>query len=171
MAFVSLCHAAAAAGDAALEFAVKATFICKFAPFVEWPPAALPARQSPISICIVGNDRVSELLSKAAAGQHAGDHPLSVRHVHSVAADGTCQIAYIAEADPTAVSAQLDALRGTPVLTVTDADRTPGAMGIIGFTIKDHRVRFRVDDATAEAGGLEISSKLLNLAYSVRQRR
>jgi hypothetical protein len=68
------------------------------------------------------------------------------------------------------MASDLAALRGAPVLTITDADRMPAAVGIIGFTIRDGHVRFDVDDAAAAANGLTISSKLLGLAYSVKHR-
>jgi len=57
------------------------------------------------------------------------------------------------------------------VLTVTDGAGPPGARGIIHFTLKDRRVRFVIDEAQAAERGLSISSRLLALAVSVRQRR
>ena len=53
------------------------------------------------------------------------------------------------------------------MLTVTDAATDPAAKGIINFVIEDDRVRFEIDNSTAAAGGLTISSKLLSLAVHV----
>jgi hypothetical protein len=55
------------------------------------------------------------------------------------------------------------------VLTVTDARAGP-AQGMIHFTIRQGKVGFHIDDATAARSRLSISSRLLQLAISVRQR-
>ena len=58
----------------------------------------------------------------------------------------------------------LRALQGAPVLTVTDGAAAPG---IVDLVLSGGRVRFRIDDETARASRLAISSKLLSLAVSV----
>lgn len=160
--------ASSALADTPLEFAVKAAFIYKFMSYVDWPASA-PA-SGPVTLCVVGDDPVSALLDQASEGQHVDTRPIVVRHLPAVARDAPCQVVYIAESDPKAMADDLSALRGTPVLTITDADRTPGVAGIIGFTVQDNHVRFDVDDAAAAANGLTISSKLLGLAYAVKHR-
>ena len=40
----------------------------------------------------------------------------------------------------------------------------------MNFVVSDNRVRFIVDDEAAAEGGLAISSKLLNVALSVKPR-
>jgi hypothetical protein len=152
-----------------LEYAVKAAFIYKFAPYVEWPASSFSSPTSPFSICVVGDDAVSPLIDQAVAGQQVNSHPITVKHLQA-AKDSDCKIVYVASADRQTVASNLDALRNAPVLTITDADRTPDAVGIIGFTIRNNHVRFDIDDATAANAGLVISSKLLGLANSVKAR-
>jgi hypothetical protein len=41
---------------------------------------------------------------------------------------------------------------------------------VISFVVASNRVRFDIDDALASQGGLIISSKLLGLARTVKQR-
>jgi hypothetical protein len=60
-----------------------------------------------------------------------------------------------------------DTPRGAGTLVVTDGTATPG---IIHFVVRDNRVRFTVDDEGAAQSGLAISSKLLNVALSVKPR-
>ena len=165
---IAVSAAPPAFADSPLEVAVKAAFIYKFMSYVDWPPS--PAASGPITLCVIGDDPVSALLEQASEGQHVDARPIVVRHLPAVSRDAPCQVAYIAEADSKAMAGDLAALRGEPVLTITDADRTPGAVGIIGFTLQANHVRFDVDDAAAAADGLTISSKLLGLAYSVKHR-
>jgi hypothetical protein len=149
---------------------VKAAFIYKFAPYVEWPASSFSSPNSPFAICVVGEDAVSALMDQAVAGQQVNAHPIIVKHLQQAAKEADCEIAYVASADKQIVTSNLAALRNTPVLTVTDADRTPGAIGVIAFTIRDGHVRFDIDDALAATDGLVISSKLLGLANSVKPR-
>ena len=49
------------------------------------------------------------------------------------------------------------AMRGKPILTVTDEASSADIKGIINFVIRDNRVRFEIDEAAAVADGLVIS--------------
>ena len=145
-----------------LEMAVKASYLAKFPPFVDWPPSAAPSAN--FSICIVGRDPFGPLIDRAVAGQSVAGQALTVERLKTVAAQSSCRIAFIGGSRLQPVKDALRALRGAPVLTVTDAADTPG---IIDFAVAQGRVRFRVDDRAAADDGLTISSKLLGLALSV----
>ena len=91
-----------------------------------------------------------------------------LRHHHGGTA-GQCHIAYVTGGRGQSVSQILAALRGKPVLTVTDS-RNGGDRGMIHFATVDGRVRFYIDEAEASSDGISISSRLLALAIGVRQR-
>lgn len=154
-----LMAAAQARADGSLEYAVKATYLYKFAPFVEWPATAFASADSPITICVSGTDPFGALLDRATADQRVDGRPIAVHHIASVTADSGCHILFIGDS----VSQALDAVRGQPVLTVTDD--APGSHGIINFVIRDGKVRFEIDSDAAAQNHLVISSKLLNLGY------
>jgi hypothetical protein len=160
---------ATAAEDGSLEYAVKATYLYKFAPFVDWPPAAFPSAASPVNICILGNDPFGEILDRAVAGQRIGGRSLAVVRIVHAGGPTACHVMYVAEQDGEAAQA-LAAVRGAPVLTVTDSAGDPETKGIINFVVRDNRVRFEIDDSAAARNGLTISSKLLSLALAVRPR-
>jgi len=150
--------------------AIKAAFLYKFGFFVEWPKAAFTSSDSPINLCIVGNDPFGTLLDDIVKGQKIGHRALALRRMNSIARDSGCHIVYISNGANSHSAQMLAALRGSDVLTVTDTSGG-GDVGIINFVIKDHRVRFDIDDAAAAAGGLVISSRLLNVALDVKPRR
>ncbi len=152
----------AAAGGPSLETSIKATYLYKFAPFVTWPDSD-PAR--PFTICVVGADPFGAVLDQAVAGQVYAQRPLQVARMETVTRQSGCDIAYLGGSRAQPVEAALQALHGTPVLTVTD-DGTPD--GIIAFRLDGGHVRFRVDEDAAADSGLTISSKLLSLALAVR---
>ena len=166
----SLCLAVgvAAARSQSLEYPVKAAYLPKFAPFVDWPQRAFAAADSAFVICVVGPDPFGPLLDKAVAGQKLGDHPLVVRRLAAASRD--CHVLYLASQNAQQVRDGLKAVQGAPVLTVTDGARQTSAHGVVHFTLKDNRVRFAIDDQAAADNGLTISSKLMNLALSVKRR-
>jgi hypothetical protein len=150
-------------GQTPLEVAVKATDLYKFAAFVDWPAAAFPGPADPAVVCVAGDDPFGATLDQAVRGQRIGARPIEVVRLDRVERGAPCHILFIAPSRRQTVADALDKVRGQPVLTVTDA-ASAGARGMIDFVLKDSRVRFRIDPAAAERGGLAISSKLLSLA-------
>lgn len=145
---------------------VKATFLYRFASFVTWPPASFSDPAAPIRLCVVGAEPFGRLLEHAVAGQGVDGRSFEVRRMSAITGVVGCNIVYAGgeRADET-----LRAVRGLPVLTVTDASRGD-ARGMIHFVIVDDRVRFYIDDARAAESGLFLSSRLLALAVAVRRR-
>ncbi len=155
------------AADRSLEYAVKATFLYKFAPFVEWPPSAFDQPNAPFVLCIVGNDPFADSVEKTIASQRVGDHPVLLRRLATVDGKAGCHLMFAAGSQAQTTAQALDAVRGAPTLTVTDSgDATPG---IIQFVVVEGRVNFDIDTAAAAANHLTISSKLLALAHGVTQ--
>ena len=163
-----VCKALAAEADS-LEYAVKATYLYKFAGYVDWPPKSFAAPDSPFSLCIAGDDPFGATLDTAVQGQRIGGRPVVVRRLKTVGRDSGCQILFVGGPDPQRAQ-MIDAVRGSGVLTVTEGADAGGATGIINFVIRDNRVRFDIDQEAAARNGLSISSKLLSLALNLRAR-
>ena len=157
----------ASAAPSPSEAAVEATYLYKFAPFVTWPPTNGNATQ-PFDICIVGDDPFGQQLDRAVASQGYGPRPFLIVRLDVISRQSTCNMAFIGGSAAQSVDAALQLLRGEPVLTVTDSSDTPG---IIDFTAQNSHVRFRIDNDAAQENHLDISSKLLSLAVSVKSSR
>ena len=159
---------AARAEGTALELAVKANYLSKFAPFVEWPPRAFAAAGSPFNICVLGEDPFGALLDEAVRGQLMDAHPVVIRRA-AVAAPGMgCHLVFAGRSPIQSTAEMLRAVSDQPVLTVTDRSRGVTG-GMIEFVLNAGRVRFEIDAAAAQAGGVMISSKLQSLALSARR--
>jgi hypothetical protein len=148
-----------AADMSGLRYAVEATYLYKFAPFVSWPPAA---DQGPMRLCIAGDDRVAALIPSAVQGQSVGGRPIVAQHLDPHAAPDGCAILYSAGAP-----AALSAARGKPILTVAEAGDDGDPQAIISLVVIGGHVRFDINEALAQDARLSISSKLLSLAHSV----
>ena len=148
---------------------VKAAFLQKFAAYVNWPPGALGAADDPIELCILGRDPFGSEIDDATASQRIDQHPFVVRRLDGTANAAGCNIAFLGGSARQSAAAMQGALRGKPILTVTDAD-LGAERGMVHFVLKDGRVRFHIDDALAAHSNLGISARLLSLAISVKPR-
>jgi hypothetical protein len=160
--------ASTASAQTPLATAVKASYLYKFAPFVDWPAKVFAGPSSPFVICVVGADPFGPVLDRAVSGQRIGGRAILVTRLAAASHDMACQIAFIGGSRGQSVVQALQVMRGAPVLTVTDGD---GPTGVVDFTLAENRVRFRIDDEAASQDGLTISSKLLGLALKVNPRK
>lgn len=153
-----------------LEYTVKAAYLTKFGIYVEWPGTAFASPTAPLNVCVVGDDPFGALLDTAADAQRVDGHPIAVRRLKTVTRETGCHVLYIAASEAPRLAQIVDALRGSAVLTVSDARNGANATPVISFVVKDNRVRFNVDEEAAAQNGLSISSKLLGLALTVKPR-
>ena len=153
-----------AEAQTSLEYAVKAAYLVKFAPFIAWPDGVFASSSAPLTICVEGADPFGTDLDHAAQGQRDGDHPVAIRRINAPDPAAPCQILFAGGA-PDNVAAEIERWKSQPVLTVTDS----GASGIINFVVIGNHVRFDIDEARADAVGIQISSKLLGLAHAVKR--
>lgn len=156
---------AASISDAApTDISVKAAFLPRFARYVTWPASAMPKGGDPFVLCVIGTDPFGAMLDQTAASQTIDGRRILVRRLNSMGGAGDCQIAFVSGNR----LGELNETAGKPVLTVTDGPNgTP--RGIIHFAVVGGRVRFFVDQASAQQRRLNISSRLLALALGVRQ--
>lgn len=159
--------ASGAHAETSLEYAVKAAYLPKFVPFITWPAGAFTSPTQPVTICVLGNDPFGGKLQESAAASRSGDRAIVVRRLAAPDPEAACHLLFLG-GDAAMAEGALDAVKGKPVVTVTDSGLK--AHGVISFLIEANHVRFDIDDAAAAQGGLVISSKLLGLAHAVKQR-
>lgn len=169
---LSLCMTGAICAQPApvgLEYAIKATYLYKFAPFVKWPPQTFVSARAPFLICVVGGDPFDGYLTRAVGEHHFGTHPLVVRKLRTLEGGYDCRIVFISGLHDARLRLALAAVAGRPVLTVTDSTIDPEVPSIIHFVIDKGHVRFGIDLDAAARNNLKISSKLLQLAVVVKR--
>ncbi len=161
--------AAARAEVAASEYAVKAAFLFNFTKFVDWPPRAFTDERSPLKICVLGQDPFGKAL-RSFMDEEVGGRRLQLLRVDALNNPAACHVLFVCRSERDRLPQILAAVRGAPVLTVSD---TPGFLddgGMINFVLEGSKVRFEIDQEAAEQAGIKISSKLLALARHVKGR-
>ena len=160
----------AAAPDAEINaFTIKAAYLSKFGGFIRWPDSAFASETSPITICTIGDNPVGGALAKVAI-RPIGSRPVAIRTIKAFSPESGCHIVYAGDSNPERVAQSLKAARGAGVLTVTDLANSDAAASVINFVVKDNRIKFEIDERAASENGLTISSQLLGLAVSVKNR-
>jgi hypothetical protein len=154
------------AEDGSFEYAIKAAYLIKFAPFVVWPKSAGTEAQA-FTICIVGDDPFGSLLENVIRGEQLDSRPIVIRRLTQPSQSSECQILYTGVMRWTAELRT--AVQGRPVLTVAEDGSANEA--IIQFLLVDGRVRFKIDALAAANSNLVLSTKLLALATSVRKQQ
>jgi hypothetical protein len=176
--FSIICMALAAAlgggvrGDsgedsAALAQRIKAAFVYNFIQFTEWPDGALGSPETPIVVGILDPDPLSGNLDKTILGKTAHGHPLTVRHFSDPAEAAGCHILYVS-GDDASVRKALQAATGA-MLTVGDSDAFADVGGGIRFYVAENKIRFEINLSSIEKSKLQMSSKLLKVAKTVRR--
>jgi hypothetical protein len=150
------------------EYQVKALFLVNFSKYVSWPAGAFGDSATPITIGVLGENKFGEHLPRAMEGKTAGGRALTIRLVEKDEDLAGCQILFIGASEKKRVAEILARIKALPVLTVGETENFLPHGGIIHFAKKEGRVRLGIDLDAARRAGLQISSKLLAVADSVR---
>ena len=149
-----------------LEYQVKAAFLYNFAKFVDWPPAAFPAPDTPITIGILGDDPFGGWLDAMVRDKRIDQRRIVVKRLSRPAEATQCHLLFISNSEKAQLCLILAGLKRASVLTVTEVERGAAVAGIINFTMVGSKIRFEVNEPAATHAHLQISSKLLRLALN-----
>lgn len=156
-------HAAVFSADA-----VKATFLHRFASYVEWPEEAQGA--GPFVIGVAHSDEVAAHLDSLLSGITVRGRPATLRIVKSVQDLDGLHILYISPRGLPRTRALRAAAAKLPILLVTDTEQGLEAGGVINFIESNRNVRFEVSLEAADRARLRIDSALLAVAAHVERR-
>jgi hypothetical protein len=168
-AWLALAVASAQAQGAtpAAERTIKAAFLYKFAGYVEWPEAA--GGNGPITIGVLGSEEMAGELARITAGRTVNERPVQVRRLAAGESPAGLQVVFVGKASGESLDMSLSALRGLPILVVTDSPGALASGSMINFTFDRDRVRFEVSLPAAERSRLKLSSRLLAVAQRVQR--
>jgi len=151
----------------ATENRVKAAFVYKFGDYIEWPPEAFDAVDSPLVIGVVGADALADELTRIAAGRTISGRRVAVKKLRYGDELSGLHVVFIGRSDTRRVTEALEASKGRPALTITETADGLKLGSVINFVVVANKVRFDVALPPAEASRLKISSRLLAVARTV----
>jgi hypothetical protein len=152
------------------EYLVKAAFIYNFVKFVEWPGDMAIAKHGAIDICVLGE---SPILASSSVFKAASTAKLSLSLMKEVSLQNVtshCHVLFVSESENGRMGEILAALKGKPVLTVSDADTFAEQGGMVGFVMSDNKIKVVVNTKSASQSGMRVDAQLLEIALKVIDR-
>jgi hypothetical protein len=161
--------AALATGQTTDEYQVKAGFVSGFASFVEWPADSFKGPHEPLAICVLGRNPFGSALDALVQGKVVETRSLSVREIADVREADGCRILFISSSEHLRLRSILGRLRDQSIFTVGDTADFIAEGGIVNLRIEDGRVRMEINPEAARDRHLRVSSRLLQLARTVKR--
>ena len=168
MSLLLLCKTTVYAEDQTSEYKVKAAYLYNFTKFVSWPEATLPGDTQTLNICVLGKNPFGSLLEPITHMKTQG-RTISIENIEDVRAleKKSCQILFISASEQGTVAKLLRKTAKMHILTVSDMVGFAHHDGIIGFVVKDDKVRLEINLSAARQADLTISAKILEIATVV----
>jgi hypothetical protein len=189
LALIALCLTIPVMADSmdGREYKVKAAFLYNFINFVDWPEANIADSNQPITIGIIGSRdflkafepvkhrRVKgrKIIIKYFSGYEKLKNSQDTDKVQwnkKMETLKSCHVLLLCNCGfgPIENSDRIiRALKGSPVLTVSETGDFLESGGMINFLMEGDKVRFEINNTAARQAKLQIRSKLLRLAKRV----
>jgi len=103
---------------------VKAVFLFNFTQFTEWPPEAFADHDAPFVIGILGEDPFTTFLDDTVKNETVRGRHIKVERYRTVTELKSCHILYLGLSTPAGVQRALKAIKGKPVMAVSDNDES-----------------------------------------------
>jgi hypothetical protein len=145
---------------------VKTAFLYNFAKFTRWPLEAWSDPKSPLRLCTIGKDELVSNL-KRLDQETIGARPVTVSTFAPGDAGASCHILYIAGSEHRHFTRFIQQTRDAPVLTISEIRGFADSGGIIQLYRDRQQIRFKINLSVARERGLNLSSRLLDLAELV----
>ena len=149
--------------EALPEYLVKAVMLYHFARFTKWPKDAFTDSDTPVRICVLGQDPFGSDLDSLVSYQIRGRDIVTTR-LRNARHAKECHILFIAESEEKRLLSILKVLVERPILTIADMDKFARRGGIIHLKIHKETVRFEINTGSAQQVELTFSSEMLMLA-------
>lgn len=158
----------AAAPASASESAVKAAYLHRIIGLVEWPPGSFQGPDAPLVVAVAGNDAIAADLEQMVVGRPVHGRQVAVRRLREGEAPSGAHVLLVGAGRDSRVR-ELASTRG-PLLVVTEQENGHELGGVLNFVVMGGRVRFTASLPQADARGLRLSARLLEVAQAVEGR-
>ncbi len=148
------------------EYVMKATYLYNFMVFTEWPNTESNAPNTPregLNLCVFGQDSFGAALTNLE-GKNVNGRRLSVQRVNHLPGVKKCHLLFVTEREAPNMQSIQGAIGDAPVLTVADSPLAANAA--IMLSVDGNRLVFDVNVQRVKKQGLNLSSKVLQLARS-----
>lgn len=146
---------------------ITAAFPASFLKHVEWPEDVFASPRVPIRPGVLGEDPLGALLETTRAGRGIGEHPFPIVRTRSLDAVTNCHIGFLPVSEEELWNDCHESIKGLHVPWVGEHETFLARSGMIRLLVRRDRVAFDVALNNAHAAGLDLRSRLLELANQV----
>lgn len=147
------------------EQQIKSAFLYNFVQYVNWPDQVFESSKTPFIIGVIEPDVLGSDLDETLAGKQIQNRRLITKRFSEKISQKSCHVLFFGTSN---IRPILKQLRNAPVLTVGDGEDFAKLGGMIGFYIKDRRIKLIINLGSAVNAGLKISSQLLRVATVIQ---
>jgi hypothetical protein len=141
-----------------------AMYIYNFTRYFEWPEET---KSGDFIISVVGDNILYNELMTIVEGRRVGTQQIVVQNHRNINDVGECHILFLAESPSRRLSNIADQLTGFPTLFIASLDGATRNGAVINFVVKDQTMRFELHRSNAVSKGIQVDSRLDNLAIVV----
>lgn len=148
------------------ERLVKAAYLYHFCALVNWPPGSFPGPDAPLRVGVLGDDELADELHKIVSSRPRAGRQIEVIKLRRARERQDIQLLFLADSQRSTLPTVLTPLKGQPVLVVTESENALERGSMINFVPVHGSLRFEVSQQTLTESRLEISSRLLSVAWN-----
>ncbi|MGR9052541.1 MAG: YfiR family protein [Gammaproteobacteria bacterium] len=153
------------------EETLKAVYSFKFGKFAQWPSSKLTDEQTTLGFCILGKNPFTHTGLEIIEGGWVKGRKLKIANYDSgLLPEGAlhdCHIVYVSRSEKDRQRYILSVLKRRPILTVSDIEDFCRKGGMITLVNSGRSLQFEINPEAVTRAGLQISSKLIELARLV----
>jgi hypothetical protein len=157
--------------DTPSEYEMKAIYLYNFLKFVKWPENSCSSHdRKSHQIAVLGDTPFNHVLMAMQEKLKEKDKDLRLTFYGPYKKNmelSCCCLLFIAESERNNLSSILDQLSGKPVLTVAEAEVFMDQGVMITLVSLKNKIRWVINRQPANASGLKMSAKLLDIAVKV----
>ncbi|MDD2853715.1 MAG: YfiR family protein [Desulfuromonadaceae bacterium] len=172
---LSLCYppqSSCSARQKASENELKAVYLYNFLQFVQWPSEqGRWSKDNAKIIGVVGDSPFGTALAELQINVNQKvTNPIRVIYYGRYHEDmnlNACHLLFVSESEKQHIGKIMSAVKGSPVLTVSDVDDFISSGGMIALVRENGKIRWMINRGLTDKAGLRLSSQLLSIALRV----
>lgn len=143
------------------KYVLISAYIYKFTQFTTWPG---DLKNNNFTVCVLGQDPFGSNLDPIKS-RMVNDERITLEYLSDAQENlSRCNVLFVSTSEAGNLKNIFSALKGTPVLTMSDIPGFSNSGGMVEFKHEGGKVRVWVALSVTRVRGLSISSKLLSLA-------
>ena len=150
------------------EHEIKALYIYNFTKYITWPPVKTGPPLSDFTIGVLAPPEITEDLTRLTRDKRRDGAAFVIRPISAPKDAAGCQIVVLMTPDRQIITNLLAATKSAAVLTVGEGEDFVMMGGMISFVRRKANVKLQIELESARRAGLELSSRLLQVAELVR---